>query len=131
MNYQISYMDSTKLLVVKTRGKMNADDFIAMAKDLLQHPQCLPDGNVIFNHTALEFNDVSVGDLQKIRAFHMSNEVRIGSGKSAIVVKIGLSKEWNKLWSQGEKIKTENKVQVFESCNEAINWISSVEFKNL
>jgi hypothetical protein len=131
MNYQISYMDSTKLLVVKTRGKMNADDFIEMAKDLLQHPQCLPDGNVIFDHIALEFNDVSVGDLQKIRTFHMSNEARIGSGKSAIVVKVGLSEEWNKLWSQGEKIKTGNRVQVFESYNEAINWIASVGFKNL
>jgi hypothetical protein len=39
------------------------------------------------------------------------------------VVKIGLSQEWHKLWSKGEKIKTGNKVEVFESYDEAINWI--------
>lgn len=123
MNYKITYLDSTDLLVVKTAGKMDVDDFIAMAKDLLQHPRCLVGGNVIFDHAALEFNDVPVSDLQRIRAFHMSNEERIGNGKSAIVVKIGLSKEWHKLWSQGEKIKTGNKVQVFENYNDAINWV--------
>ncbi len=121
MNYKIIYAD---LLVVKTSGKMNADDFIKMAKDLLQHSQCLPNGNVLFDHTALEFNAVPAGDLRKIRAFHMRNEERIGNGKSAIVVKIGLAKEWHKLWSQGEKIKTGNKVQVFEDYNEAVNWIA-------
>jgi hypothetical protein len=111
--------------VAKASGKMNGDDFIAMAKDLLQHPRCLPNGNVIFDHRALEFTDVSIGDLQKIRAFHMRNEKKIGNGKSAIIVKVGLSKEWDKLWSQGDKIKTENKVQVFEDYNDAINWIEN------
>jgi hypothetical protein len=120
MKYKISYTD---LLIVKTEGKMNAVDFIAMAKDLLRHPQCVSNGNVIFDHTDLDFAGVSLGDLNKIRAFHMSNEQRIGSGKSAIVVKSGLSSEWHKLWSQGEKIKTGNKVQVFENFNDAVKWI--------
>jgi len=125
MNYKVTFVDAINLLVVKTSGKMNADDFIVMAKDLLQQPQCLPDGNVIFDHTVLEFNDVALDDLEKIRAFHMSNEDRIGSGKSAIIVKPGLSQEWHRLWSKGEKIKTANKVQVFENYNDAVNWIKS------
>lgn len=111
-----------ELLVVKTEGRMNAEDFIEMAKDLLRHHRCLPNGNVVFDHAALEFSDVSVGDLQRIRAFHMDNEERIGKGKSAIVVKAGLSKKWDKLWSQGKKIKTGNRVAVFENYNEAVNW---------
>jgi hypothetical protein len=127
MTYKITYTDATDLLVVRTSGKMNADDFIAMAKDLLRHPQCVPNGNVIFDHTALEFNGMSLDDLQRIRAFHMNNEQRIGNGKSAIVVKVGLSKEWHKLWSQGEKIKTGNNVQVFENYNDAVNWTEKDE----
>jgi len=123
MDYKIIYTDSTDLLVVTTDGRMNADDFIAMAKDLLRHPQCLRNGNVIFDHTALEFNDVPIDDLQKIRAFHVRNEVRIGNGKSAIIVKAGLSQEWHKLWSQGKKIETSNKVQIFENCDDVIQWI--------
>jgi hypothetical protein len=123
MNYKITYLDPADLLVVKTSGKMNADDFIEMAKDLLQHPQCLANSNVIFDHATLEFNDVSFSDLQKIRRFHLSNEERIGNGKSAIIVKVGLSKEWYRLWSQGDKIKTGNKVQVFENYNDAFNWV--------
>jgi len=102
---------------------MNAGDFIAMAKDILRHPQWLPNGNVIFDHTALEFDDVPLSDLEKIRAFHMSNEKIIGSGKSAIVVKDGLSKKWHKLWSQGKKIKTGNRSQIFENYNDATSWL--------
>jgi hypothetical protein len=123
-------MDSEGLLIVKTSSKMNADDFIAMAKDLLQHPQCVTNGSVVFDHTDLEFKDVPVGDLEKIRAFHMSNEERIGNGKSAIVVKAGLSGEWHKLWSQGNKIKTGNKVQVFENYDDALTWARNHEYRS-
>ncbi|PIU41756.1 MAG: hypothetical protein COS99_03810 [Candidatus Omnitrophica bacterium CG07_land_8_20_14_0_80_42_15] len=121
MNHKIIYEEG--LLSVKTSGKMNAGDFIAMAKDILRHPQWLPNGNVIFDHTALEFDDVPLSDLEKIRAFHMSNEKIIGSGKSAIVVKDGLSKKWHKLWSQGKKIKTGNRSQIFENYNDATSWL--------
>ena len=52
MHYKISYTDLTDLLMVITEGRMNAGDFIAMAESLLHHPRCLPDVNVIFDHTA-------------------------------------------------------------------------------
>jgi len=123
MNYKIAFMTSMDLISVKTSGKMNARDFIVMAEDLLQHPRFLSNSNIVFDHTALKFEDVPVDDLQKIRSFHISNEEKIGNGKSAIVVKAGLSKEWYKLWSQGRKIKTGNKVKVFENYNDAIDWI--------
>lgn len=123
MHYKITYTDLTDVLVVETEGRMNADDFMAMGESLLEHSRYLPGANVIFDHTALEFNHVPVEDLQKIRAFHMSNERRIGGGKSAIVVKPGSSGDWEKLWRQGEKIKTANRVRIFEDCCEAINWL--------
>ncbi len=126
MDYQISYLDPMGIIVVKTKGKMNADDFLAMARAMLQHPRHSKGGNVIFDHSALEFSGVPVSALQKIRAFHMDNEGETGNGKSAIIVKAGLSKEWHKLWSQGEKIKTGNKVMIFESYDDAVNWIKGV-----
>ena len=104
---------------------MNAVDFIAMAKDILRHQYFLANGNVIFDHTALKFDDVAVDDLEKIRAFHRSNEERIGNGKSAIVVKAGKALEWYKLWSQGEKIKTANQTCVFEIYNDAVKWVKN------
>ncbi|MFC1620711.1 hypothetical protein ACFL2G_00250 [Candidatus Omnitrophota bacterium] len=121
MNYKINY---TKLLVVKTSGRMNAEDFIKMAEDLLRHPYFSQNCNVVFDHTALEFNKVSFDDLQKIRTFHKKNEEKIGNGKSAIVVNVGLSDGWHKLWSQGDKIKTGNITKVFENYDNAISWIT-------
>jgi len=123
MHYKILYTDLTDLLMVQTDGRMNAGDYIGMARQILGHPRWLPDINVIFDHTALDFKDVPVSDLQMIRSFHLEHEERIGSGKSAIVVAPGLSPAWLELWGQGEKIKTKNQVQVFESCVDAVNWI--------
>lgn len=129
MNYKITPMDLANFLLVNTSGVMNSGDFIAMAKDILNHPECLKDGNIIFDHSYLEFRDVSLDELQKIRQFHMDNEEKIGKGKTAIIVKSGLAKKWYKLWSQGERIKTENKVKVFENYNDAVNWIVEEENK--
>ncbi len=103
---------------------MDSAGFIAMANDLLQYSQWLPDNNVIFDHTDLDFSNATVDDLRKIRSFHKKNEAKIGSGKSAIIVKPGLSEQWHKLWSQGKKLKTANQAQVFENYADAFNWIS-------
>lgn len=125
MDYSIVYTKSTNCFITKTNGKMNADDFIKMAESLLDHTKSFPGANVLFDHTSLDFKDVSVDDLQKIREFHMSHEEKIGNGKSAMLLKTGLSKEWYHLWSQGEKIKTQNRVQVFEDYNDALGWLTT------
>ena len=67
MRYKIYLNQSNSLLIAKTSGAMNADDFIAMAEDLLQHPCCVKDGNVLFDHTDLDFSSVDVCELNKIR----------------------------------------------------------------
>lgn len=131
MNYKIIYKNPTGSLLVKTNDRMNANDYIRMAKDILKHPRFSPDNNVMFDHKDLDFNDVSLGDLQKIRSFHRKNEKRIGNGKSAILVKYGLSKKWHKLWSQGKKIKTGNNVWVFENRDDAIRWLAIKPFRAL
>jgi len=101
---------------------MNAADFIAMAEDILRHPRFVKDGSVLFDHRKLEFGLVTFEDLQKIRMFHTAHEEKIGAGKSAILVARGLSGAWHTLWSQGEKIKTANKSQVFDDYRQAVAW---------
>lgn len=123
MTFKIIYSDLIEAFEVKTEGNMDAGDFIAMARALLQDPCFLPNYNVLFDHTSLDFNEMSLDDLQKIRTFHNNNEENIGGGKSAIVVKRGLLGEWHRLWSKGKKIKTRNKVKVFENYDDAVKWI--------
>ncbi|MBU0469421.1 MAG: hypothetical protein KKD07_07395 [Candidatus Omnitrophica bacterium] len=123
MNFKITHVNSIEAFEVKTSGEVNADEFIVMAEMLLNQPEFTPNCNVIFDHTALNFNNLSCDDLQKIRTFHIVNEERIGRGKSSIVVNVGLLSEWHKIWSKGQKIKTRNKVQVFESYDDAVKWI--------
>ncbi len=127
MKYEITCSDSDRLFIVKTEGQMNANDFIAMGKDLLKHPRFRANGNAIFNHVDLDFSAATLVDLEKIRAFHMKNEERIGHGKSAMVVKVGMISAWNRLWSQGEKIKSGNKVKIFEDYNSALKWIADIK----
>jgi len=123
MTYDIQYLESMDLHVVQTSGDMTGYGFVSMAEALLNHPEWLPNKNVLFDHRDLNFKKASIKDIERIRSFHKKNENRIGSGKSAIVVKSGLSSEWHKLWSRGEKIQTGNIVQVFENYDKAIHWI--------
>ena len=123
MKYEINYLNSGDIYIVKTTGNMTGDDFVSMAEELLNHSEWQKNNNVLFDHQNLNFDNTSLEDIDKIRNFHKKNEDRIGNGKSAIVVKSGLLSEWNKLWSQGEKIKTGNIVKIFDDYNNAIHWI--------
>lgn len=123
MMYVISCSGPQGMLVVKTSGEMNGGDFVAMAKDLLVHPERKKLGGVLFDHRDLDFSDVGIDDLEAIRSFHRAHEDDIGNGKSAILVGRGMAEKWHKLWSQGQKIKTGNVVRVFEDHDEAVAWI--------
>ncbi|MDD5218601.1 MAG: STAS/SEC14 domain-containing protein [Candidatus Omnitrophica bacterium] len=123
MKYAIAFDPFMPGCVVKTSGKMTGAEFIAMAESLLAQGQLKPDGNVIFDYRDLDFSRVSIDDLEAIRRFHKENEDRIGSGKSAMVVRPGFLKKWYALWSQGQKVQTKNRVMVFESLENATQWI--------
>lgn len=100
---------------------MTGKDFIAMAKGILEHPNYKPGNNVLFDHLELNIKNVTIQNIEKIRNFHMENENIIGNGKSAIVVKS--QSEWDNIWNQGEKIKTKNIVKLFDTFDNAMNWI--------
>jgi len=123
MNYDIIFDNAIGLYVVKTSGKMIGEGFVDMAKGLLGHSRWVPGMSVVFDHTELDFSEVSIIDLEAIRNFHTENENRIGSGKSAIIVKPGFSRKWHMLWSHGKKIQTANKVQVFEDFKDGLQWM--------
>lgn len=121
MKYKIEYLSPENLFSIKTEGSMTGEDFIAMAEEILNHPNYRPNNNVLFDHRELNFKNVTMPDIEKIRDFHRTNENKIGNGKSAILVKS--QSEWNNIWEQGEKIKTVNIVKVFDKVDDAINWI--------
>lgn len=123
MRYNIKYLDSKNLIIVETSGDMTGNDFVIMAEEILSHSNYQPNKNVLFDHRELNFGNASIQDIEKIRNYHKENENKIGSGKSAIVVKPELLSEWNRFWEQGEKIKTNNIVKVFDSIDNATNWI--------
>ncbi|MFC2149189.1 hypothetical protein ACFLQ8_00640 [Candidatus Auribacterota bacterium] len=123
MEYKVTNDNESGFFIVSTEGKMNAREFIQMAKAILSHPQWVPNGNVLFDHRRLDFDDVPLDDLDVIRCFHQQKEERIGKGRSAIVVKDGFVGKWFDLWSQGEKIKTESNVKVFDSYDQAVLWV--------
>ncbi|MBN1383927.1 MAG: STAS/SEC14 domain-containing protein [Elusimicrobia bacterium] len=121
MKYEIEWINPERLFIVKTYGDMTGRDFIAMAEDILGKTDYKPNDNVLFDHRELNFENVTLREIEGIRDFHRENESKIGNGKSAIVVK-SLS-GWNNIWDRGEKIKTGNVVKVFDDFDNALNWI--------
>jgi hypothetical protein len=122
MKYSIVFSDEMGLVTVKTTGSMNAHDFIGMAEDILRYPNYAPGTDVFFDHEDLDLSDVMPEELEAIRAFHRDNESRIGGGRSAMLLRPGLSGKWHGLWSQGSKLKTANQARVFENRDEAVRW---------
>ena len=111
--------------MVKTFGPMTGDGFARMSEELLAHPHFTVNGNVLFDHRDLNFQRVSINDIEAIRGFHTKNEARIGNGKSAMVVSPDDLETWNRLWSQGQKIDTESRVRLFQSIEDGINWLEN------
>ncbi len=121
MTHKIKYLNFERSFIIKTNGSMTGEDFVAMAKDILNHPDHKPDSNILFDHRDLNFENVTIQDIEKIRSFHRENENKIGNGRSAIVVRS--RSEWNNIWDQGEKITTKNIVKIFDDLDNAFNWI--------
>jgi len=126
MQYSIDHIYEDRITIVKTRGEMSADGFLVMAEGILNCSDRPVSGNVLFDHTDLDFAGVVLEDLDKIRAYHVKNEERIGSGKSAILLAAGMKLAWDKLWDQGQKIQTANIVQIFEDRQLALKWLKQV-----
>lgn len=112
------------MLVVKTSGAMDPGVFIAMAEELLHHPSRQGCTGVLFDHTCLDFSNAGIEVLERVRAFHRSHEAEIGPGKSAMLMRPGSAAEWEKLWAQGEKIRSANVVRIFEDRRDAMDWIT-------
>ena len=123
MTHAIDYVKKSSFHMVKTSGPMTGDGFARMSEELLAHPHFTANGNVLFDHRDLDFQRVSLDDIQAIRGFHTKNETRIGNGKSAIVVAPHDLETWNRLWSQGKKIKTESRVRLFQFLKDGIDWL--------
>ncbi|MDP8261751.1 MAG: hypothetical protein P9M13_00430 [Candidatus Ancaeobacter aquaticus] len=122
MDYNIEYCES--YFSVTTSGKMNANDFLSMARGIMRHPQWKLHADLLFDHRELAFCDVTLKDLEKIRAFHKEHDGVIGKGRSAILLDRGYKDAWDKLWSQGEKLSSQNTVMVFEDDHEALKWLT-------
>jgi len=124
MNFTIAWLKKDRFHIVKTSGPMTGDGFIGMSKALLADPHYKTNGHVVFDHRDLNFKNASIHDIEKIRRFHTQNEGRIGGGKSAMIFGPGCRIQWERLFDQGEKIKTENITRLFESRKDGIEWIN-------
>ena len=125
MRYSINKNSERGIIVVKTYDQMTAQGFWGLAEDILNGPYHSGSKGVLFDHTQLDFSGAVLEDLERIRAYHLKNEQRIGPGKSAILLASGKGPCWEKLWSQGKRIQTAGKVRVFEDRQKALDWLSN------
>ncbi len=123
MKHNIEYLVKDVLFIIKTNGNMSGNGFICMAEEILAHPSYEPNRNTLFDHRALNIDNVTFEDVEQIRGFHRTHESEIGNGKSAILVEC--IDKWQRLWQQGDKIITENRVNVFDDFDSAMRWLKS------
>lgn len=123
MEWTIEQASGTDYVVVTTRGAFAADDHRRMVRDIISRDFWRPGMAVLFDHRALDFGDTGYAEMRQAAENHLSNDICIGEGKAAILMKsladYGRGRQFQ-LLTEGQVAA---KLQVFLDEAQALRWL--------
>ena len=87
MDWTIEQARGREHLVVTTRGEFTVNDERRMVQDIVSRDSWRPATPVLFDHRALDFGDTGLAEMRQAAETHLSNDLRIGEGKAALLMK--------------------------------------------
>ena len=123
MEWTIEQGKGTDYFAVATRGAFDVDDHRRMVKDIISRDFWRPGMSVLFDHRALDFGDTGYAEMRKAADNHLSNDICIGEGKAAILMKsladYGRGRQFE-LLTEGQ---VSARMQVFLDEAQAVRWL--------
>jgi len=122
MHWTIEFNERGYFLIV-TRGDFTLTDHRRMVEDLLSRLEWRPHSATLFDHRLLRFGDMGFNQMLETKSIHVSNDARIGNGKSASLMKssadYGLGRQFEIL--TGGRVSAQ--VRIFLDEAEAVAWL--------
>ena len=113
-------------VLIVTRGDFNLPDHRRMVECLLSSPEWRPGTATLFDYRQLRFGDIGFNEVLEAKSIHVSNDTRIGNGKSASLMgssaDYGLGRQFQNL--TGGRVSAQ--VRIFVDEAEAIAWLLDV-----
>ena len=87
--YELDCQENTRsaLYQIYTRGIFSTADHLKLIEEVVSSDFWLPGTNIPLNHRNLEFGQTDISIFKAASDNHEKNDVRIGDGKAAILMK--------------------------------------------
>jgi len=124
MNWTVTFDELHGAAVVRTSGVFTVSDHRRMVAEIVSHVQWRPGHPILFDHRALDFDSARYEDMLSARDNHFEQEQRIGSARSAILMKSPADYGLGRQFQQLIETHASADLQVFIDEPTAIAWLS-------
>jgi hypothetical protein len=126
MDWTFEFDAQQGYVLIVTRGDFNLADHRTMVESLLSNPQWRSGTATLFDHRQVRFGDIGFNEMLEAKSIHVSNDTRIGNGKSASLMRsdadFGLGRQFQHL--TGGRVSAQ--VRIFLNEAEAVAWLLDV-----
>lgn len=134
MEYSITYHENSGIIEVRCWGPAQVQGFIDYSRELAAHPQLGPRARLLFDHTGLEIESLTAGQISEIAQFLKSLAPRMKGIHQAIVTRadstLAKARIFQVLISELEE-KGRILTRIFTDYEEALRWLSSTTYIEL
>jgi hypothetical protein len=123
MHWTIEFDEPQGYFRIVRRGDFTPTEHQRMIEDLVSRPEWRPGAAALFDCRQVRFGDIGFNEVLEVKSIHVSNDARIGDGKSAILMKsdgdYGLGRQFQNLtrgWVSAQ-------IHIFVDEAEAVAWL--------
>jgi len=125
MLHEIQIDADRTTVTIRASGQASVEGFDAYLKELLAHPRWLPGMRALVDLRNLDASHLTKDQVKQISDLHVPIGDRLGGGPCAIVVSDPLHFGLARMWEAYSDRRVPLRVRVFDSMDEAREWLSS------
>lgn len=125
MHWTIEFERDRQLAVIRTSGRFNLRDYVAMTREILARDFWRPGMDTLFDHRALDFHDTGFETMSAVTRTHEGQDEQIGPGRCAIVMKDEADFGRGRMWENISQDRISVRSRIFTDLATARAWLES------
>lgn len=124
MHWTIEFEREHQLVVIRTSGRFNLRDYVAMTGEILDKEYWRPGMATLFDHRALDFHDAGFETMSAVTRTHEGQDEQIGPGRCAIVMKDEADFGRGRMWENISQDRISIESRIFTDLGAARDWLA-------